>query len=144
MVVCQLSEEYERPIKMKCIYLNAFVFVLLVTVLVPLVGCQEEALMEPRKANLVADENHRLKRQLEQCVEERDKQIKLLDECKQQQGKLTSFLMDTVRNEFKEENVKLKTENELLKAQVEQLQMEIKELKEQPVGTGPFEEQQGL
>ena len=129
---------------MKGIYINTFVFALLVSVLVPLAGCQDEALMEPRKASLVADENYRLKQQLEQCVEERDKQIKLLEESKEQQGKLTSFLMDAVGNEFKEKNTQLKTENELLKAQVEQLQTEIKELQEQSGEAEFLEEQQGV
>lgn len=74
---------------------------------------------DTKKARLIAAENIELKKQLEQCAKEIERQKGLLEECKQQAlkdkeagDKFTEFLFT--------ENVRLEEENKQLKEKLEQ------------------------
>jgi len=117
------------------------IFVLAVCVVVMLiVGCGEQAPPGVKKSRLIAVENMRLTKELEQRNKEIErlkelhnkeskKQEKLLAECVQEKESWKQKARQNVRNQVKgvfdavmEQNVKLSEENEKLKAQIEKLQ----------------------
>jgi len=117
------------------------IFVLAVCVFVMLIaGCWEQEPPSVKKSRLIAVENMRLKKELEQRSREIErlnelhnkeikKQEKLLAECVQEKESWKKKARQNVRNQVKgvfdavmEQNAKLRDENEKLKAQIEKLQ----------------------
>ncbi len=94
-------------------------------------GCEvEQNQPNVRRTRLIADENLRLTADLKRLNRELDKQIKLLEECRQKwaqskknSDKLTASIMEAL-GECNRENLKLKEENEGLKAKLKRLQSE--------------------
>ena len=116
-------------------------FVLTVCVVVMLIaGCGNQEQPVVKKSRLIAVENMRLKKELEQRSREIErlnelhnkeskKQEKLLAKCVQEKESWKKKARQNVRNQVKgvvdavmEQNVKLREENEKLKAQIEKLQ----------------------
>ncbi|MFH1614241.1 MAG: hypothetical protein ABIG61_04045 [Planctomycetota bacterium] len=118
--------------------------ILLILPLAFIVGCQEQASTNNKKAKLLADKNYRMQQQHEEQLKQRDSQIReqqnLLQQCRQQQEELkkqmdesVTFLMENLPQDSAEQSMELETENSLLKERIEQLQQEIEKLKaEQP------------
>ena len=129
-----------------------------ITVIMLIAGCEEQNLSNTKKHRLIAAENIRLKKELEQYGEKIGKQKKLHDveikkqknlhdrEIKKQKELLAKCLQekralrekpqeedDGLTKFLLEENIKLREENEKLKAQVQQLEREFQELKEPSV-----------
>jgi uncharacterized protein YnzC (UPF0291/DUF896 family) len=117
------------------------IFVLTVCVVVmSIAGCGEQEPPSVKKSRLIAVENMRLTKELEQRSKkierlnelhnkEIKKQEKLLAECVQEKESWKKKARQNVRNQVKgvvdavmEQNVKLREENEKLKAQIEKLQ----------------------
>ncbi len=117
------------------------IFVLAVCVFVMFIaGCGEQEPPSVKKSRLIAVENMRLTKELEQRSKEIErlkelhnkeskKQEKLLAECVQEKESWKQKARQNVRNQVKgvfdavmEQNVKLRDENEKLKAQIEKLQ----------------------
>ena len=91
-------------------------------------GCAEQNLSSTKKTRLIASDNIQLKKQLQQCNKEIEKQKKLLDECLQAKKSLQQDsqkdIENLVANIFEgvaKENTNLRDENEKLKAQIEKL-----------------------
>jgi len=116
------------------------ILVLTVCVVVMLIaGCWGQELPGVKKSRLIAVENMRLKKELEQRSKEIEKlkeqhsresrkQEKLLAKCVQEKEIWKKKARQNVRNQVKgvvdavmEQNVKLREENEKLKAQIEKL-----------------------
>ena len=117
------------------------IFVLTVCVVVMLIaGCGNQKPPSVKKSRLIAVENMRLTKELEQRNREIEsikelhnkeikKQEKLLAKCVQEKEGWKKKARQNVRNQVKgvldavmEQNVKLREENEKLKAQIEKLQ----------------------
>jgi len=110
------------------------VFVMFIT------GCGEQEPPSVKKSRLIAVENMRLTKELEQRSKEIErlkelhnkeikKQEKLLAECVQEKESWKQKARQNVRNQVKgvfdvvmEQNTKLRDENEKLKAQIEEIQ----------------------
>jgi hypothetical protein len=78
-------------------------------------GCQEQTQSNTKKDRLVGAENIRLKKELELCGEEIEKQIKLFEQCEQEKTQIQrdrekslKFLIDR-HTEAVKENDSLKT-----------------------------------
>jgi flagellar basal body-associated protein FliL len=113
---------------MRKVTLTAVALAAFLPVLVLSSGCEEE-LKQPdaRKSRLIADENIRLSKEIQQLNRQLDKKIKLLEECSRKQAEvrkesdeLTTSLMQAF-GECKQENLRLQKENEALKAKIKQL-----------------------
>jgi len=105
-----------------------------------IVGCGEQAPPGVKKSRLIAAENMRLKRELEQrnreiekLIELHNREIKkqeeLLAKCVREKDSWKQKARQNVRNQVKsvfdavmEQNATLREENEKLKAQIEKLQ----------------------
>ncbi len=117
------------------------IFVLAVGVVVmSIAGCGQQEPPSVKKSRLIAVENMRLTKELEQRSKEIErltelhnkeskKQEKLLAECVQEKESWKQKARQNVRNQVKdvfdavmEQNVKLREENEKLKAQIEKIQ----------------------
>ena len=117
------------------------IFVLTVCVVVmSITGCGQQEPPSVKKSRLIAVENMRLKKELEQRSKEIErlnelhnkeskKQEKLLAKCVQEKENWKQKARQNVRNQIKgvfdavmEQNVKLREENEKLKAQIEKIQ----------------------
>ena len=117
------------------------IFVLIVCfVVMSIAGCGGQEPPSVKKGRLIAVENMRLKKELEQRSKEIErlnelhnkeskKQEKLLAECVQEKESWKQKARQNVKNQVKgvfdavmEQNVKLREENEKLKAQIEKLQ----------------------
>ena len=123
----------KRPVQEIIVLAVSIMIVLLI------VGCEEQNLSNPKKARLVADENIRLQKQLEQRDDEIEKQRELLEKCLQEKNALEKMAHENIQgmrdNAFKgliEESKKLRQENEQLKARIAQLEEELKSLEEVP------------
>ena len=120
------------------------IFVLTVCVVVmSIAGCGNQEPPGVKKSRLIAVENMRLKKELEQRSKEIErlnelhnkeikKQEKLLAKCVQEKEGWKQKARQNVRNQVKgvfdavmEQNVKLREENEKLKAQIEKLQGQL-------------------
>lgn len=112
----------------------AVVLTVFLSVLVLNSGCEEEQNQpDVRKSRLITDENFRLTTELERRNRQLDKQIKLLEECRQERekfekgsGELTTSIMNAF-GECKKKNLQLQEENKNLKAKLKQLQGETDE-----------------
>ncbi len=117
------------------------IFVLAVCVVVmSIAGCGNQEPPSVKKSRLIAVENMRLTKELEQRNKEIErlnelhnkeskKQEKLLAECVQEKESWKQKARQNIRNQVKgvfdavmEQNVKLREENEKLKAQIEKIQ----------------------
>ncbi len=117
------------------------IFVLAVGVVVmPIAGCGQQEPPSVKKSRLIAVENMRLTKELEQRSKEIErltelhnkeskKQEKLLAKCQEEKESWKQKARQNVKNQVKgvfdavmEQNVKLRDENEKLKAQIEKLQ----------------------
>ena len=88
-------------------------------------GCQEEGISDDavRKSKLIASENVQLKKQLETCQSELEKQKVLIEKYKQQKGAPAvdlSEMMGGMMQKLAEQNRMLIDENESLKQQLQQ------------------------
>ncbi len=91
-------------------------------------GCEDENQTDTKMSRLVANENIQLKKDLQNCQKEIEKQKKLLEQCEQMNDSLqeeatkemTDFL-DSMVKEAMEENERLQEENKKLKAEIETL-----------------------
>ena len=131
---------------------KAFVLAVGIVVIMLIAGCDEEQNLSSTKSavkkhQLIAAENMRLKKELEQRDKEIKRQKELHDKkIKQQQTLLEKCLkeknawkeraqqnikeqVDKVLAAVMEQNAKLRDENETLKAQIEQLKAELEEAK---------------
>jgi hypothetical protein len=90
-------------------------------------GCEEvQNQPDVRKSKLIADENLRLTKELQQLNRQLDEEIKMLEGCRQEQvmfekelDDVTTLLMREL-NECREKSLQLQEENEKLKAKIEQ------------------------
>ncbi len=110
---------------------RVFVLAVCIVVIMLIAGCEEGNLSNAKKSGLIADENMQLKKDLEQCNREIEKQKELLAKCLQQKEssqeqmqKIIEDLSGDTLSDF-EEIMKLREENEKLKAQIEQLHHEL-------------------
>lgn len=101
-------------------------------------GCEEENRSDPRKCKLLAEDNYRLTKELQNCHEKINEEIKLREKLKQEHKKAQHeaeesvvFLMDTIAKDLGKENAQLREENRKLTEQIEQLKNEIEDIKKQ-------------
>jgi dynactin complex subunit len=89
-------------------------------------GCEEQGQSDMTKSRLIADENFRLTKKLQQLNRQLDEEIKMLEGCRKEQvmfqkelDDLTTFLTNEL-DRCKEENLQLQEENKNLKAKLKQ------------------------
>ena len=116
------------------------VLMVLLSALAFIPGCRHHSQMNPRKSNLLAEENIDLTAELKQCGNKLDEQLEHLEQCKQQikanekqSEENIAFLMRTVLDEVTRENKRLTDENKKLARKIEQLQKRIDKLRNQSV-----------
>jgi uncharacterized protein with PIN domain len=88
-------------------------------------GCEEENRIDIKRSRLIATENMRLKKDLEQCEREIERQKKLVEKCLQEKKASEEAIQEDVKKlaedalkDF-EEITKLREENEKLKRELE-------------------------
>ena len=120
---------------------KAFVLAAGIVVIMLIAGCDEEQNLSSTKSavkkhQLIAAENMRLTKELEQRDEEIKKQEKLLEKClkeknawKERAQQNIKEQVDSVLTVVMEKIEELRKENEGLKAQIEKLKAELEEAK---------------
>ena len=99
-------------------------------------GCEEQ--LKAKKSRLIAAENMRLKKELEQSDKIIEKQKELTEKCMQRK----KFLEEQAQGKFKEqvdeilkfvmeENAKVRDENNSLKAQIQELESQVERLEKE-------------
>ncbi len=118
---------------------KVFVLAIGVIMFMLIAGCEEQNISNTKKGRLVAVENIRLKKELEQRDKEIEKQEKLLEKCLQEKILLEEKVRKGIRDQVNdilgvviEESAKLRQENKKLKTQIEQLKKELAEVKKDP------------
>ena len=113
---------------------TALISAVAIVAIMLIAGCAEQDLSSTKKTRLIASDNIQLKKQLQQCNKEIEKQKKLLDECLQAKKVLQQDsqkdIGNLVANIFEgvaKENTNLRDENEKLKAQIEKLKSKLEE-----------------
>lgn len=121
---------------MKRLTQKAFVLAVCIVGIALIAGCEEESKIDTKKSRLIAAENMQLKKDLEECQKEIEKQKELLEQCEQakkdieeQSAKNIEDLFDDIFGDVLKESQVLREENEELREEIEQLKMEIMELK---------------
>jgi DNA repair exonuclease SbcCD ATPase subunit len=101
-------------------------------------GCNEENLSDTRRHRLIADENIQLKKQLERCNTEIEKQKQMRDECAQENKELKNKLQENfddlvgaVVDALTEENQRLLEKKGELEEQIKGLEQELEKVKKQ-------------
>lgn len=119
---------------------RAFVLAVGIVVIMLIAGCEEANVSNAKKSRLIADENIRLKKELEQCGREIEKQKKLLEECLQgkkvaeeRADKGVEDLMNNILKDIIKDNRELREENEKLKRELEEPRRPILPGKPQPL-----------
>ena len=116
--------------------MKTFVLAAGTVVIMLIAGCEKENAPDTKRSRLIATENIRLKKELEQRDKEIKKQEKLLEKCLQERDTWKAKAqqniqeqVDSVLTVVMEKNVELRKENEGLKAQIEKLKAELEEAK---------------
>ena len=117
---------------------SVVILLIALSIILPLAGCHKQAApaSDSRHTRLTADENLRLKDQMQKLETQIDKLTKDLAQCNEENKKVkkeaednVNFAMTTVLDECKKEAPQIRDENEKLKAQIKQLQDELKQSK---------------
>ncbi len=129
---------------------KAVLLAISVAIIILSVGCQEENLPSEKKSRIIAAENMKLKKELEQRDEtierlkkQHEEQIQqqkeLLAECLKQKGTLEKQLQQNVKEQIDEvlanvieENAKLRDQIKKLKAHIEKIEAELEARKIAP------------
>lgn len=113
---------------------KTFVLAAGTVVIMLIAGCEKENAPDTKRSRLIATENIRLKKELEQRDKEIKKQEKLLEKCLQERDTWKAKAQQNIQEQVDkvlagvmEEYTKLRKENEGLKAQIEKLKAELEE-----------------
>ncbi|MBA7712785.1 hypothetical protein ES703_121775 [subsurface metagenome] len=115
---------------------KTFVLAAGTVVIMLIAGCEKENAPDTKRSRLIATENIRLKKELEQRDKEIKKQEKLLEKCLQERDTWKAKAqqniqeqVDSILTVVMEKNKELREENEGLKVQIKELKAELEEAK---------------
>jgi hypothetical protein len=112
--------KFERAIKMENTGQKAPFLAVLITVIISIVGCEQQEFSNTKKFRFIADENRRLKEQLEQCHRQ-------IEKCHQEKFDLNEKAQEEVKVVedialgYYEEIRILREQNQKLSAEIEQI-----------------------